>query len=70
MNPLRDIFHQTFQSLNLKPGMEEALFVLLAAFIAVIISAVGLAVLDSLVTKIEDYFRNRKSNGSKHQNIV
>lgn len=50
--------------------MEEALFVLLAAFIAVVVSAVGLAVLDSLITKIEDYFRNRKSDDSKHQNIV
>ena len=70
MNPLIDIFHQTLQSLTKAPDMEEALFVLLAAFIAVIISAVVLAVLDSFVTKIEDYFRNRKTNGSKHQNIV
>ena len=59
MNPLRDIFHQTFQSLNLKPGMEEALFVLLAAFIATAVCVLAFIGFDRLVTIIEDYFRKK-----------
>ena len=70
MNPLRDIFHQTLQPLGMKPDMEEALFVLLAAFIATVVCVLAFIGFDRLVTIIEDYFRNRKSNGSKHQSIV